>query len=268
MVKFVAIKKPPAGGFFIAVGLFGIFIQRAYTLIASIRTVFSSLVLLTLTACAGTYHSYLDNLKLAFADTPDAELSLADVQQSQYDLLYVKHGERAQAVMVLMHLEAGQHKWVSADNAMLIMEQGRLVRTLGLENDLLHLTNTINDPVRRVASIRPDNTWLRLADWHNGEYGYTLRSSFEVIPAQQLTVFQQQLNTTLVVEYVKYEDQANYLRFDGQWQNYFWFDSKTGTLIKSEQTLSPFLQPITMTYASRIGRLLPPVSKTNTGGAQ
>ncbi|KUM52859.1 hypothetical protein AR688_09355 [Rheinheimera sp. EpRS3] len=232
------------------------------------KTVFSGLVLLALTACAGTYHSYIDTLKLAFADTPDAELSLAEVQQSQYDLLYVRHGERAQAVMVLMHLEAGQHKWVSADNAMLIMEQGRLVRTLGLENDLLHLTNTINDPVRRIASIRPDNTWLRLADWHNGEYGYALRSRFEVIPAQQLTVFQQQLNTTLVVEHVKYEDSANYLRFDGNWQNYFWFDSESGTLIKSEQTLSPFLQPITMTYASRIARLLPAAGSNNAGGAQ
>ncbi|WP_156420303.1 YjbF family lipoprotein [Rheinheimera sp. EpRS3] len=237
-------------------------------MIALIKTVFSGLVLLALTACAGTYHSYIDTLKLAFADTPDAELSLAEVQQSQYDLLYVRHGERAQAVMVLMHLEAGQHKWVSADNAMLIMEQGRLVRTLGLENDLLHLTNTINDPVRRIASIRPDNTWLRLADWHNGEYGYALRSRFEVIPAQQLTVFQQQLNTTLVVEHVKYEDSANYLRFDGNWQNYFWFDSESGTLIKSEQTLSPFLQPITMTYASRIARLLPAAGSNNAGGAQ
>ena len=151
-------------------------------MIASIKTVFSGLVLLTLTACAGTYHSYLDNLKLAFAPTPDAELSLAEVRQAQYDLLYVKHGERAQAVMVLMHLEAGQHKWVSADNAMLIMEQGRLVRTLGLENDLLHLTNTINDPVRRVASIRPDNTWLRLADWQGGEYGFHCAHALKLCP--------------------------------------------------------------------------------------
>jgi len=250
------------------VALFGIFIQRAYTLIALIKTVFGGLVLLTLTACAGTYHSYVDTLKIAFADTPDAELSLAEVQQSQYDLLYVKHGERAQAVMVLMHLEAGQHKWVSADNAMLMMEQGRLVRTLGFEHDLLHLTNTLNDPLRRVKTIQPDNSWLRLADWRNGEYGYALRSRFEVKPAQQLTVLQQQLNTTLIVEHVSYEDKANYLRFDANWQNYFWFDSKTGTLIKSEQTLAPFWQPITMTYVSRIGRLLPPVSTTSTGGGQ
>lgn len=237
-------------------------------MIALVKTVFSGLVLLTLTACAGTYHSYVDTLKLAFSTTPDAELTLDEVQQSQYDLLYVTHGERAQAVMVLMHLEAGQHKWVSADNAMLIMKQGRLVRTLGFEHDLLHLTNTINDPVQRISTIQPDSSWLRLADWGNGEYGYTLRSSFEVMPAQELTVFQHTMSTTLVVEHVSYEDKANYWRFDGNWQNYFWFDSKTGTLLKSEQTLAPFWQPITMTYASRIGRLLPPASVEKTGGAQ
>ncbi|MDR6984060.1 hypothetical protein J2X32_002702 [Rheinheimera pacifica] len=237
-------------------------------MIALIKTVFSGLVLLTLTACAGTYHSYIDTLKLAFANTPDAELSLVEVQQAQHDLLYVKHGERAQAVMVLMHLEAGQHKWVSADNAMLIMEQGRLVRTLGFEHDLVHLTNTINDPVNRISVIQTGSSWLRLADWGNGEYGYTLRSTFEVIPAQELTVFQYTISTTLVVEHVSYGDKANYLRFDDNWQNYFWFDSKTGTLVKSEQTLAPFWQPITMTYASRIGRLLPPISTSNTGGVQ
>ena len=55
-------------------------------MIALIKTVFCGLVLLTLTACAGTYHSYIDTLKLAFADTPDAELSLAEVQQAHRDL--------------------------------------------------------------------------------------------------------------------------------------------------------------------------------------
>lgn len=232
---------------------------------ATVKLLLSGLVLLALTACAGTYRSYVDTLNLVFTATPDAELSLAEVQQSKYDLLYVTHGERPQAVMVLMYLEAGQHKWISADNAMLVMEQGRIVRTLGFAHDLLYLTNTISDPLSHKANIKPNSSWLRLADWKHGEYGYALKSRFEVMPAQELIVFQQKIDTIMIIEYVQYEDNANYLRFDGGWKNYFWFDSRTGTLLKSEQKLAPFWQPITMTYASRIARLLKSADMESVG---
>ncbi|MDP2715691.1 YjbF family lipoprotein [Rheinheimera sp.] len=221
-----------------------------------VRSVLGGLVLLTLTGCAGTYHSYIDNLQLAFAKAEDADLSLEEVINAPSDLLYVQHGERPVAAMALFKVEAGQHKWVSADKAMLIMQQGRLVRTLGFSNDLLYLTNTVSDPVQKHNTIRPDSSWLRLADWQSGEYGYALRSRFEVLPAQEVSFFQQKLTTTLVVEYVQYEDDANYLRFDNSWKNYFWFDTASGTLIRSEQTLAPFGAPITMTYISRIARLV------------
>ena len=222
----------------------------------SVKTVLGGVVLLALTACAGTYHSYIDNLQLAFAKSEDVQLSLTEVLNAPSDLLYVKHGERAVAAMALYNIEAGQHKWISADNALLVMEQGRIVRTLGFSNDLLHLTDTASDPIRQAAKLSGDNLWLRQADWQAGEYGYVLRSRFEVIPEQTLQFFQQPLQTTLVIEHVQYDNKSEYLRFDGHWQNRFWFDTASGTLIKSEQTLAPFWQPLNMTYISRIARLL------------
>ncbi|WP_166840794.1 YjbF family lipoprotein [Rheinheimera pleomorphica] len=234
---------------------------------AFVKTVFSGALLLTLTACAGTYHSYIDNLQLAFAKSEDVQLSLTEVLNAPSDLLYVKHGERAVAAMALYYIEAGQHKWISADNALLVMEQGRLVRTLGFSNDLLYLTNTTADPLRNSDKISADSSWLRLADWQSGEYGYGLRSRFEVIPGQTLEFFQQPLQTTLVVEHVQYENKSAYLRFDDSWQNRFWFDTASGTLIKSEQTLAPFWQPLTMTYISRIARLIPTVDAAAAQGS-
>ncbi|MGP9801354.1 YjbF family lipoprotein [Rheinheimera sp. NSM] len=211
---------------------------------------------LFLSSCAGTYHSYIDTIKLALADTPDAELSIDEVLSSKSDLLYVTHGERSQAAMALMFIEAGQHKWVSADDALLVMEQGRIVRTLGFGRDLLYLTNTAADPVARYNTINAQSSWLRLADWQHGEYGYPLKSRFELMPGQQLSFFNSMLNTTLVVEYVTYQAEPNYVRFDGQWKNYFWFDTASGALLKSEQTLAPFREPVSMTYISRIARLV------------
>lgn len=232
----------------------------------SVKCLMSGALLLTLTACAGTYHSYIDNLKLAFSQPTDVSLPLDKIKTAPSDLVYVKHGERAVAAMALYKIEAGQHKWVSADNAMLIEEQGRLVRTLGFGNDLLSLTNTVTDPIRRVESIRKGSNWLRLADWKNGEYGYQIRSHFEVQQDQQLVYFGQSLPVTLVVENVQYETPSNYLRFDSNWQNRFWYEAKTGTLIKSEQLLAPFREPLTMTYISRIARLLPSDSQQHVAG--
>lgn len=211
-------------------------------------------VCLFLSSCAGTYHSYIDTMKLALADTPDAELSLDEVLSAKSDLLYVTHGERARAAMALMFIEAGQQKWVSADNAMLVMEQGRIVRTLGFGRDLLYLTNTAADPIAQYSTIHAQSSWLRLADWQHGEYGYPLKSRFEMVPGQQLEFFNRTLATTLVIEYVTYQAEPNYVRFDNEWKNYFWFDAASGALLKSEQTLAPFREPVSMTYISRIAR--------------
>lgn len=233
----------------------------------SVKFFVGGVLLLTLTACAGTYHSYVDTLKLAFTTTADVELSLEDVKKAPSDLVYVKHGERPVAAMALYKIEAGQHKWISADKAMLVEEKGRVVRTVGFADNLLFLTNTASDPLRDIKSIRPDTSWLRLADWQHGEYGYQLRSSFEIDRSEQLVFFQRTVPVTLVVEHVQYEDKPNYLRFDSDWQNRFWFDSGSGTLIKSEQRLAPFGQLLTMTYISRIARVLP-ADTSRVGGEQ
>ena len=223
----------------------------------AIKQLIAGSILLALTGCAGTYHSYLDTLKLAFTSNEDVNLSLQQVQAAPSDLLYVRHGERAVAAMALLRLEAGQHKWVSADNALLIMEQGRIVRTVGFSNDLLYLSNTQSDQIRDYKAINPDSEWLRLADWQNGEYGYLLKSRFTVQPDQPLSFFGQNLNTTLITEYVSYDSESNFVRLDTSWHNSFWYDSASGTLIKSVQQLSPVAEPFEMTYISRIARLLP-----------
>lgn len=223
----------------------------------SVKGFLGGVFLLTLTACAGTYHSYIDNLKLAFNKAEDVSFSLEDVKKAPSDLVYVKHGERSVAAMALYKIEGGQHKWVSADNGMLIEEKGRIVRTLGFSNDLLVLTSEAVDPIQQLNNTPEQTEWLRFADWKKGEYGYPIRSTFEAQPDQQLVFFDKTLSATLVIEYVEYESPANYVRLDGSWQNRFWFESETGTLIKSEQLLAPFWQPLTMTYISRIARLLP-----------
>lgn len=212
--------------------------------------------ILTLSACSSTYRSYYETLKLAFTTSPDAELSLEQVKNTEYDLLYVKHGERPQAVMALAFIEKEQHKWLSADNALLILEQGRIVRTAGLSNDLQYLTNTAADPLKQPLAQLDKQQWLRLADWQGSEYGYQIKSVFTASENEELTIYNKTFNTVKVTEQLEYIDKPVFWRVDTKWNNTFWFDQASGRLLKSQQQLSPFSEPFELLYVSQVARLI------------
>lgn len=216
----------------------------------------SAALILGLTSCAGSYHSYIDTLRLAFTTQPDASLTMAEVANSPFDFLYVTHGDRPQSITALMFIEQGQLKWISADEAMLITDKGRIVRTLGLNNDLQKLTAVTADPIANWRTINANTRWQRSVDWAADEYGYSVNSYFEVQTGHSLSFFQQQFAVTKVVEHLTYGPEKNYLRFDQDWQNVFWFDANSGALLQSEQQLAPFTEPMRLIFISQIVREL------------
>ena len=216
-----------------------------------------------ITGCSGTYHSYYQTLKLGLSSEPEPVISLNSVQNSPIDLMQVKRGDRTTVIMALAYIEAGQHKWLSADEAMLVFEKGRVVRTLGLSTDLIHLTNKDADPLKKIAKSivkktfksSSQQTWDRKADW-SGEYGYEIISNLSNAGEQTLNILSDNINTTLFIETLSYLAPTNYVQSDNTWKNYFWFHTTTGELVKSIQLLSPLDKPIEMVYLSRIARIL------------
>ena len=136
-------------------------------------------------ACSGTYNAYYQTLKIAFSYQHDAKLTLAEVQQSSIDVISVKRGEQSTAIMALAYLENGQHKWVSSDNVMLIMDKGRIVRTIGLSENLMYLSNLELDPLKSLPHLPKDEsqgqTWSRMADQTGDEYGSRLKFKFFLV---------------------------------------------------------------------------------------
>lgn len=213
------------------------------------------LVVLLTTSCSGTYHTYYESLKLAFAESADAQMSLAEVQQSPVDVISVKRGERPVVIMALAYLENAQHKWISNDKAMLIMEKGRIVRTLGFKENLLYLSDTGSDPLKSFPSTIPNMQWRSLADYTGDQYGYPLESTFTTGKRDVLQALSLNIDTLLFVENVSYLAPANFIRFNTHWHNYYWYDKQSGELIKSIQVVSPLAEPLEITYLSRIARL-------------
>src|SRR3990167_2880528 len=90
---------------------------------------FVFLALASLVGCSSTFRTYTQTLELAFNSGDGASLTKAELAARESDVLYAKVGSLPNAVLVLAYLEHGQYKWVSADEAMLVLEKGRLVKT-------------------------------------------------------------------------------------------------------------------------------------------
>lgn len=219
---------------------------------------FSALILIMTSSCSNTNQAYYQTLKIAFTKQDNAKMTLVEVQQSEIDVISVKRGERPAAIMALAYLENGQHKWVSSDNTMLIMDKGRVIRTVGLDENLLYVSNTDLDPLKSLPSPKNDKpqqqTWSRVIDRTGDEYGYPIESMFNQASLDTIQALNLNIETTLYVETLNYKATANYLRFNSSWKNYFWY-AKNGELIKSIQKVSPLSESLEMTYLSRIARL-------------
>lgn len=220
-----------------------------------------SLLALSLTSgCGGTYHAYYQTLQIAFSKQINAEKSLENVKKSEVDIISVKRGDRPAAIMALAYLENGQHKWVSSDNAMLVLEKGRIIRTLGLRDNQLYVSNTDSDPLKSLPNLittinqTKTQTWFRKTDRTSDEYGYPLKSIFSQPHQDTLKELSLNIETILYVEFVNYSAPSNYIRLDNHWENHFWY-AKNGDLIKSIEKISPLSESLEITYLSRIARL-------------
>jgi hypothetical protein len=136
------------------------------------------------------------------------------------------------------------------------------VRTLGLNKDLLYLGNSQKDPLKRIASSTKANRsgkqsskWRYITDGSGDEYGHPIESHFTAPENETLTLLSIPIKTYHYVETLSYQAPSDYLRFNQNWQNHYWFDRQSGALVKSNQTLSPASEPIEFVYLSRIARL-------------
>jgi hypothetical protein len=209
-------------------------------------------------ACSGTYHAYYQTLKIAFSDKSDAKMTLVEVQQSSVDVISVRRGERPSVIMALAYIENGQHKWVSSDKAMFVIDKGRLIRTIGLNKNLLYSSSTDIDPLKslphKTMYVSQKQKWIRTVDQTDDEYGYSIESTFNDAIQDSVQALNLDIETILYVENIIYKVPTDYIRISKNWKNYYWY-AKSGEMIKSIQMTSPLSEALEITYLSRIARL-------------
>ena len=88
------------------------------------------LICLLLQACSATTKELGNSLWDSLFGTPGVQLTDDDIQNMPYASQYMQLNGGPQLFVVLAFAEDGQQKWVTQDQATLVTQHGRLVKTL------------------------------------------------------------------------------------------------------------------------------------------
>lgn len=79
---------------------------------------------------------------------------------------------------------------VIPDNAMLVTHNGRLLKTVKLNNNLLEVTNSGQDPLRNALAIKDGSRWTRDILWSEDNHfrSATLSSTFSFAGLETLNI--------------------------------------------------------------------------------
>ncbi|MGI2072242.1 YjbF family lipoprotein [Shewanella baltica] len=217
----------------------------------------ASIALMGMTGCSQRISALNDTMKLAFIGENDIKLTTEQIEANPYASIYVKIEDIPQAFVVLAFAEpkhtlttvrptpeAMELKWLSADKAMLVTVNGRLVRTHNLlKGNLTAIESSEPDPILLGLHLNSTpKTWTRTLDWQPGyHYGYKLNSQFDFIAEEKILI-----NDT-PTQALHYSELVSVEGLDIQYLNEFWLKPDNGHVIKSRQKIAPNLPFIDIT---------------------
>ncbi|EFN0251911.1 YjbF family lipoprotein, partial [Escherichia coli] len=105
------------------------------------------LICLLLQACSATTKELGNSLWDSLFGTPGVQLTDDDIQNMPYASQYMQLNGGPQLFVVLAFAEDGQQKWVTQDQATLVTQHGRLVKTLLGGDNLIEVNNLAADPL-------------------------------------------------------------------------------------------------------------------------
>ncbi|HFP2584615.1 TPA: YjbF family lipoprotein [Escherichia coli] len=198
------------------------------------------LICLLLQACSATTKELGNSLWDSLFGTPGVQLTDDDIQNMPYASQYMQLNGGPQLFVELAFAEDGQQKWVTQDQATLVTQHGRLVKTLLGGDNLIDVNNLAADPLIKPAQIVDGATWTRTMGWT--EYQQvryaTARSVFKWDGTDTVKVGSDETPVRVLDEDVS-TDQA-------RWHNRYWIDSE-GQIRQSEQYLGADYFPVKTT---------------------
>lgn len=211
-------------------------------------TILTSLLLLS--ACTQKFNDVNATLDEALFGAEDVALISDKIAELPYASSFVRINDGAQLFMVLAFAEPNpatgvmQLKWLSSDKAMIVTENGRVVKTLGLAQANLQLIEPNTKTAPSFAELLQKQTSRNASySWKTTNH-YLYHYQADITPiistSERITTPLWQKQTTLVYETI------NIKSWDTSFTNRYWVDEQ-GDVVKSVQYLGPKLGKIEMT---------------------
>lgn len=201
------------------------------------------LLCLLLQACTQTQKGLGETVKLALLGPDDVQVSDEQIESLPYASMYLRVNNRQQIFVVLGFDENGQQKWITRDQSMVVTQHGRVVKTLGLSDNLLEVNNLQQDPLTAPLSLTEGASWTRTLSWTEaGKFRSTTATSrFSRLKDQVLTLGGNTVACRVWQEEVELPAEGK------SWTNTFWIDTTSGQVRQSQQTLGGDYFPLETT---------------------
>lgn len=186
-----------------------------------------------LTGCTQRFQDTNATIKEAFFGFDNIELTPEHVDNLPYASAYARINDSHRIFLVLAYAEKNpltgttQLKWMSSDKAMIVTENGRIVKTLSLPKaNLVELSSS--------PTLSANNKhWQTRYDWQpNYSFGHQASVESRLVKTEPVSSLLWNKNTQLVKEVVTFSDSKQSV------ENYFWIDDQ-GVTVKSSQWVVP-----------------------------
>ena len=212
------------------------------------------ILLTTLVACSSTnsqrispaFSNAFNTIQGALFGYPDPLFTREIVNNIPYASAMLKIGKGANGLIILESVSNTQYTWVSKDQVFIVLEEGRIIKTEGLLNNLTSL-------------VRPKSMFKELANNPSDDIDYFLYYSYDEPFLSDLKVsatlahkgFQQieilgKTRKLLLLEETITNEQIRWEK-----KNLFWIDPLDHYVWKSIQHISPKLPPFILQVTKR-----------------
>ncbi|MFM2621550.1 YjbF family lipoprotein [Vibrio owensii] len=206
------------------------------------RLVVALSVLSLIFGCTQKFNDVSATVQEAYGNYIDVELTPEEIEAVPYASAYLKIGNQKQVFVVLAFAESNpltgqtQLKWVSADKAMVVTENGHIVKTIGLQTtNLAGIYGDVpaysNSPVQYALSY----------DWSE-QYRYGFPAKVERSRQGKETVVTPISSTATDV----YKEVVTFTSLGRSVENQYWVNGK-GEVVKTRQHLGPNMVPVELT---------------------
>jgi hypothetical protein len=179
----------------------------------------------------------------AVVGAPDTDINRDAINNLPYASISAKIGSGPRSLLVLGKLENGREHWFSADRAVIVTRNGRIIKTAGFPENLRDTLPGDRDPVNRILhkkwydGKKHEIGFIRRLDME-GNFGIPVKSKFETLGPREIYIAGIKIETILVKELNR--------AFSINWtfNNFYWVDAYDGYIWKSSQHIARSFPPI------------------------